>query len=230
MIAYGGHIMAIRLVIFDLDGTLVDTLQDLADSMNAVLAARGHPTHGRDPYRRFVGDGVAELVRRALPPEAADEVTVAECVAEMREEYGRRLTAASRPYPGIEVLLAALRARGLKTAVLSNKPDPATRTLVAMLFPDHRFHAVRGARPGVALKPDPEAASELCAGLGVDPRRTLYVGDTDTDMATGRAAGMVTVGVAWGFRDPDELLRAGAEHLVHRPDQLLALCGEGSGG
>lgn len=222
--------MKFRLVLFDLDGTLVDTLQDLADAMNAVLAARGHPTHEREPYRRFVGDGVAQLVRRALPPEAADEATVADCVDSMREEYGRRLTDASRPYPGIEALLLELRNRGLRTAVLSNKPDLATKTLVGLLFPDHPFDAVRGARSGVPLKPDPTAALEICAALGVRPQDTLYVGDTDTDMATGRAAGMVTVGVAWGFRDPDELLRAGAEHLVHRPDELLALCGEGSGG
>jgi phosphoglycolate phosphatase len=221
--------MTVRLVLFDLDGTLVDSLQDLADSMNAVLAARGFPVHPVEPYRRFVGDGVTNLVRRALPAGSGDEETVAACVAEMREQYGLRLIGATRPYPGIPELLAELGARRLKTAVLSNKPDRATRTLVAMLFPDYAFDAVRGALPEVPLKPDPTSAIELCAGLGVGPRETLYVGDTDTDMATGRAAGMVTVGVAWGFRDVNELRDAGAWRVVRSPLDLIELLDVGDG-
>ena len=215
--------MTTRLVLFDLDGTLVDSLQDLADSMNAVLVARGHPVHPRESYRRFVGDGVANLVRGALPADASDEETVAQCVIEMREEYGRRLTAVTRPYPGIPELLAELRDRRLMTAVLSNKPDSATRVLVDRLLPEHHFDLVRGALPGVPLKPDPSAALALCAELGVAPGDVLYLGDTDTDMATGRAAGMVTVGVGWGFRDADELLDAGALHVITEALALLGL-------
>ncbi len=215
--------MTIRLVLFDLDGTLVDSLRDLAESMNAVLAARGHPAHPLEPYRRFVGDGMTNLVRRALPADASDEETVAQCVIEMREEYGRRLTAETRPYPGISELLAELRDRRLMTAVLSNKPDSATRVLVDRLLPEHHFDLVRGAVAGVPLKPDPTAALALCAELGVAPGDVLYLGDTDTDMATGRAAGMVTVGVGWGFRDADELLDAGALHVITEPLDLLGL-------
>lgn len=219
--------MAIQLVLFDLDGTLVDSLEDLAGSMNAVLAARGDPIHPVEAYRRFVGDGVVNLVRRALPTGAADDQTVAQCVIEMREEYGSRLTGTTRPYQGIAEVLDELRVRRVKTAVLSNKPDPATTSLVAMLFPAHRFDAVRGARPDAPLKPDPTAALELCAELGCRPESTLYVGDTDTDMATGRAAGMVTIGVAWGFREVGELLAAGARCVLRTPLDLIRLVDAG---
>jgi phosphoglycolate phosphatase len=212
-----------ELVIFDLDGTLVDSLDDLADSMNAVLASRNFPTHPRAPYRRFVGDGIVNLVRRALPPEAVTEELVTECVDHMRAEYDRRQRDTTEPFPGVTELLEASRKRGLKTAVLSNKPDPATRNLVAALFPHHDFEAVFGARPGVPLKPDPSAALEIAAALSILPESTVYVGDTDTDMITGRRAGMITVGVTWGFRDEHELRQSGARYIIHHPLDLLGV-------
>jgi phosphoglycolate phosphatase len=220
--ASGEGPLVVGLVVFDLDGTLVDSLGDLADSMNAVLAGRGLPVHPEESYRRFVGDGIETLVRRALPEARRDDVPVTETVAAMRAEYASRQLRRTRPYPQVPELLAELRARGLRTAVLSNKPDDATQEVVAALL-DHRFDAVRGARPGVPLKPDPTAALDLCADLGVSPSETTYLGDTDTDMATGRRAGMLTVGVAWGFRDAGELLAHGARHIIRQPLDLIAL-------
>jgi phosphoglycolate phosphatase len=213
-------------VIFDLDGTLVDSLDDLADAMNSVLESLGFPTHPRSPYRRFVGDGVAMLVRRAVPADVEDEGLIAEYVGMMREEYARRWLNKTRPYPGVLELLSALRDHGLKTAVLSNKPDPATRTIVSKLFADHPFHHVQGALPDTPLKPDPTTALEVSTKLDVPAQRTIYVGDTNIDMRTGRRAGMFTVGVTWGFRDEAELRSSGAQRIVHHPLELLEVLRE----
>jgi phosphoglycolate phosphatase len=213
--------MAIELVIFDLDGTLVDSLDDLADSMNAVLDSLGLPIHPTEPYRRFVGDGLVKMVRRSLPPEYVEEDYVGECVELMRAEYARRQQDKTVLYPGISELLAALRDRDLKTAVLSNKPDSDTRSIVDGLLAPHSFDVVRGARPEVPLKPDPSAALDIAADLSVHPEDSVYIGDTDTDMRTGRRAGMLTVGVTWGFRDEEELRESGAQHIIHHPLELL---------
>jgi phosphoglycolate phosphatase len=210
-----------RLVIFDLDGTLVNSLGDLAASMNAVLASLGFPQHPVAPYRRFVGDGIGMLVRRALPPDRVDDDLVDRCVGLMRAEYARRQTDSTLPYPGIPELLVGLAGQGRLSAVLSNKPDGPTRQLVGALLAPHRFDAVRGARPDTPLKPDPTAALEIAAELEVEPRRTAFVGDTNIDMTTARNAGMTAVGVTWGFRDADELRAAGAHHIIDRPADLL---------
>jgi phosphoglycolate phosphatase len=218
--------MRCTAVIFDLDGTLVDSLGDLAHSMNEVLESMGHPTHPTEPYRRFVGDGIVMLARRALPPNAADQASVEEAVRRMREVYGRRCLETTAPYPGIPELLKALRALELKTAVLSNKPDGATRQIVFRLFQGHAFDQVRGARSGIPLKPDPTSALDLLSELGARPADVLYLGDTKTDMQTGRRAGVLTVGVTWGFRDEDELRGSGSQHIIHHPLELLELLRE----
>jgi len=214
-----------RALIFDLDGTLLDSLEDLADAMNHVLGAAGLPTHAVAAYRYFVGDGIEMLVRRALPEGAADDATVARTVAAMGEEYDRRATRKTRPYPGIPELLDALFARGLPVAILSNKPHEATRQVVERLLPRWAFAAVRGARPEVPKKPHPAGALELASHLGVPPQDFLYLGDTGTDMRTARGAGMRAVGVLWGFRPAEELTAAGAEALVAAPGDLLPLLG-----
>jgi phosphoglycolate phosphatase len=215
--------MPYEAIIFDLDGTLIDSLDDMADAMNTVLESVGYPTHPRALYRRFVGDGVVMLVRRAVPPEVKDEQLIAEYVGMMRQEYGRRWLNKTRPYPGVVDLLSVLRDRGLRMAVLSNKPDPATRTIVSQLFADHPFDHVQGALPDRPLKPDPTTALEISTRLAVPPERVVYVGDTNIDMRTGRRAGMFTVGVPWGFRDEDELRNSGAQRIVHHPLELPEL-------
>jgi phosphoglycolate phosphatase len=215
--------MGYRAVVFDLDGTLLDTLDDLSDSMNAVLAREGCSPHPADAYRYFVGDGIETLVRRALPAEQHSPERLARCMAAMQEEYGRRWDLHTRPYPGVPQLLDALEARAVPKAVFSNKPDAFTRLTVERLLSPWRFDPVRGARPGVPHKPDPTGALDIAACLGVAPQQCLYVGDTNTDMRTARAAGMYPVGVTWGFRTADELQESGAARLLHQPGELLEL-------
>jgi phosphoglycolate phosphatase len=210
-------------VLFDLDGTLLDTLADLADAMNHVLLRRGFAVHSPEAYKTFIGDGVEILVRRVLPPACDDPAVQAECAAEMRDEYGKRWADKTRPYPGVAGLLDALSARGVSMAVLSNKPHEFTVLCVERLLGRWRFAAVRGAEPGQARKPDPAGALAIAAQLGRAPREVVYLGDTNTDMQTARAAGMFPVGALWGFRTAEELLASGAERLVGEPLELLAV-------
>lgn len=221
--------MGFSAVVFDLDGTLLNTLEDLADSMNQALRALGFPAHPVAAYRYLVGDGMEALARRALPEPARDQETVARAMAALRQEYGRRWDCKTRPYPGVPHLLEALQSRHLRLAVLSNKPDDFTRLTVERLLAPGRFDQVRGARPGVPTKPDPAGALKLAAQLGAAPAACLYLGDTSIDMQTARRAGMRAVGALWGFRDREELEAGGAQALIERPEELLALVGESGG-
>ncbi|MCU0611605.1 MAG: HAD family hydrolase [Candidatus Eisenbacteria bacterium] len=213
----------IRGVLFDLDGTLLDTLEDIAHATNRSLAAGGFPTHEVRAYRRFVGDGVRSLIRRALPEDQRDEGTITACLASFLDDYGRTWNVATRPYPGIPEALEALVARGLKLAILSNKPDELTCLCVRDLLPRWRFDEVRGQRDGVPRKPDPASALEISRALDLRPDEFLFVGDSPVDMETAVAAGMVPVGVLWGFRSEDELRTAGAWALLHHPMGLIDL-------
>ena len=216
--------MIYKAVLFDLDGTLLDTLDDLGESMNAVLAGRGFATHPITAYTAFVGDGVGTLVRRSLPAGAGeDEALVNELVPLMRSEYSRRWKAKTRPYEGIPELLDGITARGLRMAVLSNKPHPATLEVVSHFLPRWKFDATFGARPGVPIKPNAAAALEVSRQLAVPPAEFLYLGDTNTDMQTAAAAGMFPVGVLWGFRTPEELLSSGAKVIVAAPREVLSV-------
>ncbi len=210
-------------VLFDLDGTLLDTLEDLSDSMNAVLAARGHPTHALDAYRYYVGDGIEKLVWRTLPEESRDAETVAAAVEEMRTAYRQRWNVKSRPYDGVDVLLRELRAAGMRLVVYSNKPEAFTQLCVEELLDPQDFEIVRGARAGWPCKPDPTAALAIAGEMGLAPARFLYLGDTNTDMKTAQGAGMYSVGAAWGFRPTEELVESGAEVVIERPEALLEL-------
>lgn len=209
--------MKFSAVLFDLDGTLLDTLTDLAEAANAALTARGCPPHPVAAYRDFVGDGVEMLARRILPVDrsAPDEVTA--LVADFRAQYAKNWHSATRPYAGISELLDFFVARNLPMLVLSNKPDDFTRLMVAHFFACWPFAAVAGVRAGVVPKPDPAAALAMARDLGVAPGEVLYLGDTGTDMKTAAAAGMYPVGVLWGFRPREELLRDGARILVDQP-------------
>jgi phosphoglycolate phosphatase len=214
-------------VIFDLDGTLVDTLADIADALNHVLAARGLPTHGLDDYRRFIGAGVELLVQRAVPETALAHGPA--IIAEYRAYYAEHMLDRSVPYPGIAEMLAQLGSGGVPLSVLSNKPDAATRHIIAALFPEVPFVDVVGQRPDRPRKPDPSVALELAARLRVAPARCAFVGDSDFDMQTARAAGMLAVGVTWGFRGSAELMQNGAHALIERPAELLRLTRDGGG-
>ncbi len=213
-----------QAVIFDLDGTLLDSLQDLADAMNATLSHFGFPVHELNKYRYFVGDGIDNLVRRTLPDAAKnDPRLVSSCLEMMRNSYSLNWGVKTRPYPGIPELLDALGARGLKMVVLSNKPHDFTKKTVEGLLPAWRFEAVVGARPQFPLKPDPSSALEIANELRLAPADFLYLGDTATDMKTANAAGMFAVGALWGFRDATELIAGGAAKVIEKPAELLEL-------
>ncbi|MFO0950615.1 MAG: HAD family hydrolase [Isosphaeraceae bacterium] len=215
--------MDVRAILFDLDGTLLDTLDDIADAANAVLEAGGFPTHPTADFRRFIGEGVAVLFRRALPQGAADAEPelVARCVARFQVEYGERWHVKSRPYDGIPELLDALTARGLTLGLLSNKPDDFTRRYGEHYLARWPFRVVLGAREGVPRKPDPTSALEVAARLGLPPAAIVYVGDSAVDVETAVRSGMIPVGVSWGFRPVEELRAAGARMILDRPHDLL---------
>ncbi|MCO6455459.1 MAG: HAD family hydrolase [Pirellulaceae bacterium] len=217
---HGGRFQA---VMFDLDGTLLDTLEDLAAASNDVLRDMGLPTHDMDAYRYLVGDGVNVLFTRAVPEAVRSDELVRQCVARFLAVYDRQWNVRSRPYPGIMELLADLTVRDVPLAVLSNKPHEFTERCVREYFPGVPFQAVIGQREHRPRKPDPAAALEIAELLGVAPSEWLYLGDTATDMRTAVAAGMFPVGALWGFRPADELRESGALALLHSPRELLTL-------
>lgn len=211
------------LVIFDMDGTLLDTIGDLAACCNQVLEARGLPCHTYEDYCGFVGNGVMRLVERALPEQLRTTETVAAVRADFVACYTEHIARYTRPYAGIPELIGELVRRGVRLAIASNKFQAGTEKLARHFFPDVRFEAVLGQRPGVPLKPDPQVVHEILACTDTAPGRVLYVGDTGIDMATARAAGVRSVGVTWGFRTREELTEHGACFLADRPEQILGL-------
>ncbi|MHC4323130.1 MAG: HAD family hydrolase [Planctomycetota bacterium] len=212
-----------QAILFDLDGTLLDTLADIAGAANAGLKALGFPAHPIESYRRFVGDGAGCLARRALPEDHQDDETVERCREIIAAEYAKCWADNTKLYPGVTEMLAELHKRGIPMAVLSNKPHDATRTVVEGYFPGHHFKIVRGAVPSVPRKPDPAGALQIAEELDILPGRFVYLGDTDTDMRTASAAGMFAAGALWGFRDAEELIATGAEALVKTPPEVVNL-------
>ncbi len=221
-------------LIFDLDGTLADSLADIGGAMNAVLASHGQAPQPLELFRQYVGEGAEHLVRRAFLTAhgrdwrtSTDERGFPLPVSALTEAFRRAYAAldhrGSRPFPGIEVMLDGVVARQRRMAVLSNKRDDFTRHLVQRCFSRWSFVAVRGEQEGVPRKPNPTAALELSLALNVLPARIGFVGDTPIDVMTARSAGMVSIGVTWGFRSREELSAAGAQHLLDRPEDLLAL-------
>lgn len=212
---------ATKLVIFDLDGTLLDTLADLAAATNVAMTAFGHPTHSLAAVRRMVGNGVAKLIERALPEGAADQQFAA-VLEHFKEYYGRHKADQTAPYEGITELLATLCDRGIAVAVASNKPDEAVKALVKTYFPNIEFAYVIGQSDRHPTKPAPDMVWEVLEQLQIEREQTLYVGDSEVDMQTARAAGLTAVGCSWGFRDVEELEAEGADVIIHRPQDLLA--------
>ena len=214
--------MPIKAVLFDLDGTLLDTLDDLADAANRVLAGAGLPIHDRAAYRHFVGDGSRMLITRALPPEHRRTEMIATCLERFKADYGRHWAEATRPYPGIPELLASLYGRGIPCGVVTNKPHPFACRCVRHYFPGGAFGIVLGQQEGLPLKPDPRSALMAAAHLRVAASQCLFLGDSGVDMETARSAGMLPLGAAWGFRPRDELSRSGAHAVIQHPGEVLA--------
>jgi len=209
-------------VIFDLDGTLLDTIEDITVALNTVMSQHGFRQFSIEEAKKMVGDGMRELMVRAKPELAGQMELIDALVNEFRQEYAKVWREHSRPYPGIPELLTELNKKGLKLAVLSNKAHPFTEIMVKELLPVP-FQAVRGAQPEVPLKPDPAAARLILKDLNLTPAEALYVGDTAVDMKTALEAGLTPVGVLWGFREARELLDSGARALLLKPADLLPL-------
>jgi phosphoglycolate phosphatase len=214
----------LKALLFDLDGTLIDSLADIASAMNRMLAERGLPACATDEIRRMVGDGMRQLVFRALPEDQRDKATVDACLAAYRAHYETLWQTATRPYAGIPELLEALRVRGFKLGVISNKAHRFTVPMTEHFFGHDGFEVVLGQRDDVPRKPDPAGAMEAAARLGVSPAECAYVGDSGIDMEFAANSGMIGIGVTWGLRDIQELRSAGATHLVDTPAQVLSLC------
>ncbi|SHO45382.1 HAD family hydrolase [Desulfopila aestuarii] len=209
-----------KTVIFDLDGTLLDTLEDLAYAGNAVLAECGFPQHPVDKYKYFVGDGMRVLMERIAPSTCTPE-KIDQCCTIFNRIYGECWHRRTTLYPGIENMLKRLREKGVRLAILSNKPHQFTTVCVDRFFPGQRFDLVFGQRENVKKKPDPAGAFEIAAKLDVQPADCVYVGDTAVDMQTGKSAGMFTIGVLWGFRTFDELRENNADLIVDHPMEIV---------
>lgn len=212
-----------QLVIFDLDGTLLDTVADLANATNRALECCGYPTHPVDAYYQFVGNGINKLFARALPAECSNEDNVLRIRSLFVPYYNEHNADCSRPYPGVVELLERLQSRGVLIAVASNKYHEATMKLVRHFFPGIRFSAILGQREGVPIKPAPDIVYDILRETGVGTGQTLYVGDSGVDMQTALNAGVESVGVAWGFRSEEELREHGAVHTVHRAEEILRI-------
>lgn len=210
-----------RAVLFDLDGTLADTLADLANAVNFALTKVGCPTHPQERFRYLVGDGARNLCQRALPADRQDLVD--ELLRLMRDHYDAHCFDETRLYPGIPELVTELHRRGYRLAVLSNKPDVFTKRMIAHYFQPMPFDAVHGQQPGQPIKPDPTVALQIAGEFNIPASEWLYLGDTNTDMRTATNAGMYPVGVLWGFREKDELLATGAKQIIAAPGELLKL-------
>ena len=208
-------------VIFDLDGTLLNTLGDLRAATNHALEVRGLPPHSMEEIRQFIGNGIRLLICRAMP-EGTPEAEIDAALDDFKAYYAAHIHDRTVPYDGIPQLLTALRKRGIQVVVLSNKIDSASQELIEYFFPG-KTDVVFGEHVGVPRKPDPTSCRMVMQQLGVQPEQVLYVGDSGTDMQTAKNAGLYAVGVTWGFRSKEVLLEYGADVLVHRPEQILQI-------
>ena len=209
-----------KLIIFDLDGTLLNTIADLAQSTNHALRTLGYPTHEASAYPRMVGNGINKLFERALPEGEKTQENVLRMRAEFIPYYNIHNADLSRPYPGIPELLAYLQHKGIQVAVASNKYQEATTKLIAHYFPGIRFAAVLGQREGIPVKPDPAIVHDILKETGIRPEDVLYVGDSGVDMQTARNAGVEACGVTWGFRPRTELEAEQPARIVDKAEEI----------
>lgn len=211
-----------KAIIFDLDGTLLNTLDDLADSCNYVLAQKGYPTFAAERYRSFVGNGAAILMTR-IHPQGTSQEELNDSLEKFTAYYSAHKDIRTAPYPGIPDLLKKLKAEGIRLCVLSNKPHEISVQIVRQYFGDDAFDIIQGKSPRFPVKPDPTSCDYLIGKLGLDRREVLYVGDSQVDMQTGRNAGLTRCGVCWGFRSEEELKAEGADYLARSADDILKI-------
>ncbi len=214
-----------QLVIFDLDGTLLNTISDLGEAANHALKEFGYPTHSLASYPFYVGNGVVKLLERVAPEEARSPRSIEQLKEKFVEYYDAHNTVHSAPYPGIPELLQSLQKLGVKMAVASNKYQSAVEALIRHFFPDIEWAAVEGQKDDVPVKPDPSIVFEILGKCPTPKANVLYVGDSGVDMETARRACVESVGVSWGFRSVKELREHYAEHIVNRPVEIIGLLG-----
>lgn len=214
--------MKFKGVIFDLDGTLVDSLHDIADAMNSVLKSYNFPTHSYEAHQSFIGSGLRSLVSKSLPLAHNNEKQIDTCFNSMIEVYRDNCTHKTKPYDGIIELLDNLNSRNIKLSILSNKADEFTKKIAQALFPNY-FDPIVGLTIEAHKKPNPIGALEISKTLGIKPEEIIYVGDTGIDMQTATNANMFAVGVSWGFRSAEELTLSGAKAIVNNPMDLIQI-------
>lgn len=212
-----------KLLIFDLDGTILNTLEDLADAANHVLAQHGFPTHPVDAYRYFVGNGMPTLIQRILPEEHKSDAIYDICFKEFLDYYTVHMHDKTHVYEGLTETLETLQVRGIQLAVATNKVHSALAPLMANFFPTIRWQALFGQRQGIPVKPDPQIVYDILEATGCTKEETLYLGDTCVDMETAHRAGLKAIGVLWGYRPRTELEEAKADVIIEQPRQILSL-------
>ena len=218
--------MSFSLAIFDLDGTLLDTVGDIGSAANRVLIEAGYPPHPLTAYRQFVGSGVAVLFERALPKESANPYVIDNCISRFEREYETCWNRDTVPYDGIGDLLDHFLSLGLRLAVLSNKPDSFAKKCVREYFTDYRFEPILGQRPDVPRKPDPTAVREIMQYHQVGAEQVFFVGDSEIDIQTAQNAGVFSIGVSWGYRPASALVDMGVDLLAEEPGDLLSFIAE----
>lgn len=214
--------MKFKGIIFDLDGTLVNSLEDISDAMNTVLTNLNYPTHNYDTYQYFIGSGLRNLVSKALPASNNTEDQIETCFQTMINEYRKNCTLKTKPYEGIITLLDELGSQNIKLAVFSNKADELTKKIAAEIFPAY-FDAAVGLSTEELKKPNPFEAVEISKNWNLKPEEILFVGDSDIDMQTANNANMFAVGVSWGYRTKEELIASGAKTVINKPLDLIQL-------
>ncbi|WP_348797351.1 HAD family hydrolase [Flavobacterium adhaerens] len=214
--------MKYKAIIFDLDGTLINSLEDIADAMNKVLDENKYPTHDYKSYNFFIGNGIRKLVSRALPEDKRNETEIDRCYEAMMDYYGENCIRKTKPYQGIQALLNELNSKNIPISVLSNKSDSLTKKITHSIFPEY-FEPVVGLTSEALKKPNPSTAIQISEKLNCNPSEVVFVGDSGIDMQTATQAGMYAVGVSWGYRTKEELFLEGAKLFLEEPSDLMAL-------